>query len=212
MWSEWQRASRVGWAACTLVLGTVLLAAFLTRDGAAAGKQAPPPPGVAPKFAPLKPVAAQYGRSISVGFPIILPRDPTYPGSGGKSGPLGGRSGRFASELVRMFRAVRCTGRLVGRPGLRQPPPNAAIATAKWPPLRETRTQVVAAGGCTWGLNGRMKLAQQTLRGTFTLNYSAFWTGTPGTIFKQFVIRGMCDRPGCPIRPGKSYVLLKVTS
>ncbi len=160
-------------------------------------------------------------------FPVVLPRDPTYPGSGGKGGPLGGRSGRFMSEYLKLSGlagpgALSCTGQIPGRSargflvlgyeGFPRAVP-AAIAQ-KWAAvLKETKTVVPAVGSCSWSfrVGERAKLAGLVIKGAWTMKYGEFWGGTPGTISRSFTIRGMCDRPGCPISRSNPYVALKVS-
>lgn len=212
------RAAKLAGPALALMLLTALAGGSVARGDTL---QAPPPPG-APKLANLKPIAVQSFGGVSVLVPLILPRDPVYPGSGGQRDALGGISGRFMSELVRTLRnpsALACTGRLLGRPagarlalGYRLPRAVPAAIQERWDrTLRQTKARLAATAQCSWGLQGRQKLAGETIVGSSTWRYSAFWTGTPGTISRRFTVRGMCDRPGCPISRANPYVVLKVT-
>lgn len=225
MWSSrWQvsasttRAATLAGTALALVLLTTLAGGAVARGNTL---QAPPPPG-APKLANLKPVAVQTFGGVSVIVPVILPRDPVYPGSGGQRDALGGISGRFMSELFRALRdprALTCTGRLLDRPGsarlalgYRLPKAVPAPIQQRWDrTLRQTKAQLGATAQCSWGLQGRQKLTGETIVGSFTWKYSGFWTGAPGSSSRRFTVRGMCDRPGCRISRANPYVVLKVT-
>lgn len=211
----------------TAVIGVLVAAVVTTCSFAAAA--GPPPPG-APKFANLTPIAWQNASSVVVYIPLILPHDGVYQGSGGKRGQLGGLSGRFAQELIHINTtpgAVTCGGRLTGN--LAQPRPLAGLnhrpqlpplghvsasVRKAWLNLPVTKSELTAMAICKYGVAGRMKLAKQTLNGSWTLKYGAFWTGKPGTLSRRFVIRGMCDRPGCPITGfsgSNPYIPLKVS-
>jgi hypothetical protein len=212
------RAATLAGTALALALLTALAGGAVARGDTL---QAPPPPG-APKLANLKPVAVQTFGGVSVIVPIILPRDAVYPGSGGQRDALGGISGRFMAELLRTLRdtrALACTGRLLGRPGgaqlalgYRLPKAVPRATQQRWErTLRQTKARLAATAQCSWGLQGRQRLARETIVGSFTWKYSGFWTGAPGSISRRFTVHGMCDRPGCPISRANPYVVLKVT-
>jgi hypothetical protein len=203
-----------------------LLVSLVAMTSVAVAADPPPPPGP-PKLANLTPIAWQNASAVIVYIPVILPREGTYAGSGGKPG----MSGRFFEELLRINTtrgAVTCGGRLTGN--LTQPRPLAGLNAFRpqlpplghvpskvrkaWLSLPVTKSELTAMAICKYGLAGRMKLANQTLNGSWTLKYGAFWTGKPGTLSRRFVIRGMCDRPGCPITGfggSNPYITLKVS-
>lgn len=227
-----ERTRRAGWwvrrGVLLVLLNASLAGAVSDADVRAERLQAPPPPATPPKLVNLQPVALQGGRTVSIMFPVVLPRDPTYAGSGGKGGPLGGRSGRFMAEYLKLIsplgasRALSCTGQIPGRParaflalgyeGFPRAVP--AAIERKWAAvMKDTKTVVPAVGSCSWsfGWGERAKLAGLVVKGSWTMKYGEFWGGTPGTISKSFTIRGMCDRPGCPITRANPYVVLKVS-
>ncbi len=119
-----------------------------------------------------------------------------------------------------MLRAARCTGVLAGKHpyGLLSgysPLPRAVPASVnrKWASLlKDTKSYVGFVGQCRWELGfERAKLSKATITGSWTLPYPAFFGGKPGTLTKRFTIRGMCDRPGCPITKDRPFVVLKVS-